>query len=245
MAEKRRFLDVWLVEPNTVYREVPYTVVADWIQQSRLVPDDMLRPSGTAQWYKVGESPEFMPYLPQADPMAIEDDASSREPIDLGFSWKRRRDDEDDDPDMIPLIDVSLVLLVFFMLTATPAISAAFVDRPEVQVPGALEIDDSMIFFNVRVDVKEFDDGFREKTHWFSVSYGKEDPNQAAEFLKIPPVIEDFKKTASRFNLQAVNVTIRADKNADAGAVKQLLVALTGLGARSIHTKYFAVTKKE
>ena len=31
MAQKRRFIDVWIVESNTVYREVPFTVVTDWI----------------------------------------------------------------------------------------------------------------------------------------------------------------------------------------------------------------------
>ena len=40
MAEKRRFLDVWIVDSNTVYREVPFTVVADWVQQGRLLEDD-------------------------------------------------------------------------------------------------------------------------------------------------------------------------------------------------------------
>ena len=48
MAAKRRFLDVWIVESDTVYREVPYNVVVDWVGQGRLVEDDMLRWSGTA-----------------------------------------------------------------------------------------------------------------------------------------------------------------------------------------------------
>ena len=55
MAEKRRFLDVWIVEANTVYREVPFDVVADWVQQGRLLEDDMLRPSGTADWRRLGD----------------------------------------------------------------------------------------------------------------------------------------------------------------------------------------------
>ena len=29
MAAKRRFLDVWIIETNTVYREVPFEVVTD------------------------------------------------------------------------------------------------------------------------------------------------------------------------------------------------------------------------
>ena len=46
MAEKRRFLDVWIVESNTVYQEVPFEVVCDWVQQGRLLADDMVKPSG-------------------------------------------------------------------------------------------------------------------------------------------------------------------------------------------------------
>ncbi len=129
MAEKRRFLDVWLVETNTVYREVPFAVVADWVQQSRLVPEDMLRPSGTAQWFRVGSSPDFAPYIPRSEPHRVEDRAEALEPVQLDFAWKSKRDDEDDDVDMIPLIDISLVLLIFFIMTG--GIAGAFlIDTP-------------------------------------------------------------------------------------------------------------------
>lgn len=121
MAEKRRFLDIWIVESNTVYREVPYTVVADWVQQGRLLEDDMLRPSGTAEWYRLGASPEFQPYLPREEPARPQDQAEALEPVEIDVPWKRRHDEEEDDPDMIPLIDVSLVLLIFFMITTTTA----------------------------------------------------------------------------------------------------------------------------
>src|SRR3954453_11033791 len=127
MAEERRFLDVWIVESNTVYREVPFTVVADWIQQGRLLEDDMLRPSGTAEWMKVGTSPTFAPYLPKAMPQGAEDQAEAMEPVALDFAWKKRHDEEDDDVDMIPLIDVSLVLLIFFMMTASGAGAAMLI----------------------------------------------------------------------------------------------------------------------
>ena len=33
----------------------PFDVVADWIQQGRLLEDDMLRPSGTAEWRRLGD----------------------------------------------------------------------------------------------------------------------------------------------------------------------------------------------
>src|SRR5262249_50224650 len=107
MAQKRRFLDVWLVETNTVYREVPFAVVAAGVQQSRLLAEDMLRPSGPAQWFKVGASPEFAPYLPRPEPHRVEDQAEALEPVHLDFAWKRRPEEEEGDPDMIPLIDIS------------------------------------------------------------------------------------------------------------------------------------------
>src|ERR1700730_8272616 len=142
MTEKRRFLDVWIIESNTVYREVPFTVVTDWVQQSRLLPDDKVRPSGTPQGFKIGGMPAFVAYLPKVEPFRAEDQAEALEPVQLDFGWKRRRPDEEEDVDMIPLIDVSLVLLIFFMRTASgvgasvlfpppAADSGEVVDRPE------------------------------------------------------------------------------------------------------------------
>jgi biopolymer transport protein ExbD len=129
----KRFLDVWIIDSNTVYREVPFTVVADWIQQGRLLEDDMLRPSGTAEWMKVGASPSFAPYLPKVVPHGVEDRAEALEPVDLDFAWKKSHDDEDDDCDMIPLIDVSLVLLIFFMMTTTVVIASSSILVPETE----------------------------------------------------------------------------------------------------------------
>jgi biopolymer transport protein ExbD len=121
MAEKRRFLDVWIVESNTVYKEVPFTVVADWVQQGRLLEDDKLKPSGTAEWFRLGAMPAFAAYLPKPEPFRVEDEAEAREQVTGGFTWRRKPDDEEDDVDMIPLIDISLVLLIFFIMTTTGA----------------------------------------------------------------------------------------------------------------------------
>src|ERR1700751_402553 len=108
MAESRRFLDVWILETNTVYKEVPYTVVADWVQQGRLLENDKLRPAGTTEWFDLGTMPAFAAYLPKVEPFRADDQAEALEPVHLDFVWKKPRGDEDDDPDMIPLIDVSL-----------------------------------------------------------------------------------------------------------------------------------------
>src|SRR6516165_7132485 len=133
MAEKRRFLDVWIVDSNTVYREVPFTVVADWVQQGRLLEDDKLCPSGTKKWERVGDSAEFKPYLPRSEPFRAEDQAEALEGVHLDFAWKKPHADEDDDVDMIPLIDISLVLLIFFMMTASGVGIAGMVATPPTE----------------------------------------------------------------------------------------------------------------
>jgi len=93
MAAKRRFLDVWIVESNTVYKEVPFNVVADWVQQGRLLEDDKIKPSGTAEWFRLGGMPAFAAYLPKADQYRAEDQAEALEPVNVEFAWKRPRVD--------------------------------------------------------------------------------------------------------------------------------------------------------
>jgi len=148
MAEKRRFLDVWIVESNTVYREVPYTVVVDWIQQGRLLEDDMLRWSGQAQWFRLGSTPAFSAYMPRPEPHRAEDQAEALESVHGDFSWKPRHDDEDDDCDMIPLIDVSLVLLIFFIMTGSTVALASNIKTPEA-VNGDLVNRPEMIWIGI------------------------------------------------------------------------------------------------
>ncbi len=135
MADPKKFFDVWFVQKNnTVYKEVPFHVVTDWAQQARLSADDMLKPSGTANWFKLGTLPLFQAYLPQPN-QTIGDPL---EPIELDFNWKPHVPDDDDDVDMIPLIDISLVLLIFFMMTTTVA-SISRIAVPTMEDPVKIE----------------------------------------------------------------------------------------------------------
>ena len=43
MAKPPKAFDVWFVTANTVYKGVPYNVVADWAQQGRLAPPAVAR----------------------------------------------------------------------------------------------------------------------------------------------------------------------------------------------------------
>ena len=80
MAEQRTLLDVWIVETNTVYRDVPFTVVADWLQQGRLLESDMLSLPGTEKWTAIGKT-KFAAYLPKAEPYEVDDQAEALEPV--------------------------------------------------------------------------------------------------------------------------------------------------------------------
>ena len=122
--------DVWLVAPNQVYRAVPADVVAGWAESGRLAAADKLRVAGTeSPWINAKDAPGvggfFNPDRAPADP-----DAPAPE---IEFDpMPRRREAADDEVDMIPLIDVSLVLLVFFMLTTVVA-TMPTVDVPEIK----------------------------------------------------------------------------------------------------------------
>src|SRR5262245_32834881 len=100
MAVKQQIFDVWVVETNTVYKQVPYAVATDWAQQGRLLGEDRLRPSGTEQWLPVTELASLNAFLPKAEPYRAEDQAEALEPVQVDFSWKPRRGDEEDDVDM-------------------------------------------------------------------------------------------------------------------------------------------------
>src|SRR5262245_65517529 len=90
MAEKKRLLDVWIVELKTVYREVPFAVVTDWLQQGRLLADDRVRLTGTADWRIVGKIPTLAAFLPKPEPGRADDQAEALEQVATGFGMQRR-----------------------------------------------------------------------------------------------------------------------------------------------------------
>jgi biopolymer transport protein ExbD len=149
--------DVWFVAANTVYRGVPYQVVADWTQQGRLSAADQLRPAGSSDpWKKVEDWDLFADYLPRASPAAAASPAEPgtappaeipEPPVDE-LRTRRQRGYDEDDVDMIPLIDISMVLLVFFIIvSATGALSP--VDVPDMRYAGELAADTEAITISI------------------------------------------------------------------------------------------------
>ncbi len=228
MAEKRRFIDVWIVESNTVYREVPFQVVTDWVQQGRLLEDDKIRPSGTAEWFRVGGSPEFAPYVPRAEPFRANDQAEALEPVELDFRYRHRHEDEDDDVDMIPLIDVSLVLLVFFMLTA-PTVGALFIPTPEA-AHGHIASNPEEVKLGINLE-----DG----SPVFSLVY-KAPRDDDKDLKSVDALVDRFRAFLNEHPGQ-FEVSIDAHPDVKAGIVRDLLVKLEYEPFKSRIVKFYGV----
>jgi biopolymer transport protein ExbD len=235
MADKRRFLDIWIVESNTVYKEVPFAVVTDWVQQGRLLEEDMFKPSGTKDWIKLGGWGEFRPYFPKPEPHRTEDQAEALEAVHVDFTFKRPKDEEEDDVDMIPLIDVSLVLLVFFMLTATGASLAAFVQTPQVAYGQEVDKPESL-----RIDIAN-DNG----QPIYSLGVGTKPPEEdEKDFRNLGAMLDRLKARLAQ-TPTVVEVVINADKDLKAKVVRDVLVALRAEPFRhKIRGNYYGASRK-
>jgi biopolymer transport protein ExbD len=209
----QRFFDLWVVETNTVYRKVPYSVVTDWLQQGRLLDEDKVRLAGGTNWVPLGNVPAFKAYLPKAEPYRVEDKAEALEPVQVDFSWKPRRGDEDQDVDMIPLIDISLVLLIFFMMTAAVSTAAATIRTPEAENK-LISIDPDMFWIGIDKDKGE--------QPAYSFGQGNKPGEQCASREDL---IQKF--TAKlREQSSTVNVRIRADQDLPYDLVREMIEKL-------------------
>jgi biopolymer transport protein ExbD len=165
VSKPPKAFDVWFVAANTVYKAVPYSVAADWAQEGRLAGSDMVRPTGTTTpWVAVSAHQLLSDYMPRtagqvavpaeasAAPAGADGAAASHEPAELPepeeFTFKRPASEEDDDVDMIPLIDVSMVLLVFFIIMRAAG-ALAPVDVPEMKYAGQLSNEPEAITINI------------------------------------------------------------------------------------------------
>ena len=220
-----RLLDVWIVELNKVYTGVPFTVVTDWLQQGRLLPADRVRMAGKAKWHLVEAVPALTPYVPIAQPLAVEDRAAALEPIDLGFESPKVHEGEDDDVDMIPLIDVSLVLLIFFMMT-TAISSGVFSAIPTpVAKHQTGTISSEMYWLGIEID---------EKTKETLFSIGKDSEKNG--YLVKPTTEGDAILDGLTKELQEsageVRIRLRADKRLPIETIKLVTLDLQELEAR-------------
>ena len=223
MAATTRILDVWIVDLNKVYTGVPFAVVTDWLQQGRLLRTDRVRLAGKNKWHPVDAVPALTPYLPTPAPLAVEDKAEALAPIDLGFQSPKVVEGEDDDVDMIPLIDVSLVLLIFFMMTA--AISSGIfstIATPEAKHQLA-SIGDDMYWL-----------GIESKDAAMHFSLGKD--SEKKQYLVEPTADENevYERLLSELKDAEgeVKLRLRAEKSLPIETIKGVTMDLQDLEAR-------------
>ncbi len=227
MAEKRRFIDVWIIESNTVYREVPFAVVTDWVQQGRLLPDDRVRPSGTAEWYPIGGMATFAPYIPKMEANRAEDQAEALEPVEIDFAWKRPGEDDDEDVDMIPLIDISLVLLIFFMMTAAVGAGAFDINTPAAKHKNEALAEDMKLWVGVDVKEKKGAPAVADKNRpWYSL--GLEDRLLVPPTRDLNTLVAGLRKELGRTRGKVV-IRLRADQSLPIEVIKRASVALKNI----------------
>ena len=236
MAEKQRFLDIWIVESNTVYKEVPFNVVTDWVQQGRLLEGDQAKASGTKDWQKLGDMGEFRAYFAVPEPFRPHDSAEALGAVVLDVTVKRSAEEEDDEVDMIPLIDVSLVLLVFFMLTATSAAVTTIVKTPETEYALLADNPDSL-----RIDIQLDPQGVVV----YSLGVGVKPPEEDERDLQnVSALLDRLKVRLDR--AAGVDLVINADKDLKAKVARDLLVRLRAEPFRSkISVNYFGVRESQ
>jgi biopolymer transport protein ExbD len=239
MAENTRFVDVWILEGNMVYKDVPFTVVVDWIQQGRLLDDDMLRWSGQNDWFRLNSKPVFAAYLPKEEPMRADDQAEAMEPVAGEITIKHKADQEEDDPDMIPLIDISLVLLIFFIMT-TSAVVASDIFTPEAWF-GLTTTDPQLMWIGMDKDANG--------ELVYSLGVGNEGPKAEDRDLGTQDALLQRLDSRIAEGGQPVEVQVKVDKSLDVGTVRKLALELEKRRALSgrvgILKKYIGVSEKK
>ncbi len=171
--------------------------------------------------------PPLIPYIPKKQALAIDDSAEAMGQIDLGLESPKLHEEEDDDVDMIPLIDVSLVLLIFFMMTTAVSMGvfSAIPTPPAKHQLQTISGDMYWVGIEIKVDAKT-----KAKETLFSL--GKDSQK---EYLVAPTgddvAITDFLAKELQEAEGEVKIRLRADKSLPIETIKAATLGLQELEA--------------
>jgi biopolymer transport protein ExbD len=121
-----------VVSLDRVYGPVDINKLVALAAQGRIAPGDLVRPASGGDWIPVTQVPAIAAALPmepeilpeeEEAPVAVPSAAAEEEEAGAGAWTPRRRKRRAEEPvmDMAPMIDVTFLLLIFFMLTNTMA----------------------------------------------------------------------------------------------------------------------------
>jgi biopolymer transport protein ExbD len=131
---------------------------------------------------------------------------------------------------MIPLIDVSLVLLIFFMMTATVAAGASFISTPWAREGIELNSDLSKLWVGI-----DFGPGDQPV---YSLGQGTSMPAEEDQRLSESEVLQRLEARLSRST--PVDITVKANHALPYGVVERITTALEGFRSRRLVGKVFA-----
>ena len=216
---KKFYFDVWLSQGKTVYRDVPYEVVTDWLQQGRLLGEDRIRPAKTEDWFMIDKVPAFSGFVPRVDPLRTDAQQEALEPVETGFGWSNKAEEEEADPDMIPLIDVSLVLLIFFMMTSTVAAVISNIAVPTVD-PKVVKVESNPIMIWIGIKYISETEPCQYQMNW---------QTEAGDHGAVPSLNRDdcLKKVEEILDKGKVReIRVAAHKSLDFALIKEMSAAL-------------------
>ncbi|BBM88264.1 ExbD/TolR family protein [Candidatus Uabimicrobium amorphum] len=194
-------------DSGKVYKDLDLGTLKTWILEARIEADDYVANSETKKWAKASSLKILQSYF--APSATGSDVISSR---DLRFGWNTE-DEESTNVDLTPMIDVTFLLLIFFMVTATFAVH----EIANIKVPKAK-------------NTKKSPD---KKT---TVSVDK-DKNVFIGKQKV--TLQELKKVLKQKAAQNIqqDVILAADRSIDWGFIISVLDEIKGSGIEDVKLK--------
>ncbi len=129
MAEQEVLWALRKRDSKKIYKGLPLATIKAWILEARIEPDDYVTNTEIKKWAPASSIDELVAYF---SPDTLGSGVMSGR--DTKLPWESRSSSEDEMTiDMTPMIDVTFILLIFFMVTATFSIH----EVKNIQIPKA------------------------------------------------------------------------------------------------------------
>jgi len=114
-------------DSGQVYKDLPLATLQQWILEARIDAQDPVKGPGMADWAQAGAVPELLRYF---SPQRVGSDLISSADVGNPFG---SRDEEELVMDLTPFIDITFLLLIFFVVTAQFQQQSMRVNPPEAK----------------------------------------------------------------------------------------------------------------